>query len=73
MNKIQGQNEHIYFYFYLSLFWEVLQHFAKTKKALSLLAYNERDAGNAIINTKGKAASAIFSVCNNQMGVNLPL
>ena len=30
----------------------------------------KRDARNAILNTQGKTASAIFSVCNKQIGVS---
>ena len=32
-----------------------------------------RDAGNAILNTFGKTASAIFSICNKQIVVTLLL
>ena len=33
----------------------------------------KRDAGNAILNTWGKTGSAIFSVCNKQIGLRLLL
>ena len=31
---------------------------------------DKREVGNALINTKGKVVSTLFSVCNKYMGVS---